>query len=79
LSLGIVDLEDGRPDRAVQRLEPITSGWEGAPQALFYLGEARMALRDRRGARQAYEACLKIASPQDPVGAEAKRRLDGLR
>jgi arylsulfatase A-like enzyme/predicted Zn-dependent protease len=79
LSLGIIDLEDGRPDRAVQRFEPITSGWEGAPQALFYLGEARMALRDRRGARQAYEACLRIASPQDPVGAEAKRRLDGLR
>jgi predicted Zn-dependent protease len=79
LSLGIIELEDSRPARAVQRLEPIAGGWEGAPHALFYLGEAKIALRDPGGARRAYEACVALLPAQDPMAVEARRRLDSLR
>jgi hypothetical protein len=79
LSLAILDLEDGNAARAIERLEPITDGWEGAHQALFYLGEARMAIADRAGARRAYQACVDTAPRGDPVASEATRRLDALK
>ena len=77
--MAILDLEDGNAARASERLEPITEGWAGAHQALFYLGEARMALADRAGARRVYQACVDAAPRGDPVATEATRRLDALR
>jgi len=79
ISLGILELEEGRPERAVAWLEPVTQGWDGAPQALLYLGHARMALLDRAGARRAYEACIEMAPRGAPVAAEARRFLESLR
>lgn len=79
LSLAILDLEDGRPQRAAARLEPIGTGWPGAYQAQFYLAEARRATGDAEGARQAYEACLATAPAGSPVRAAAARNLAALR
>jgi tetratricopeptide (TPR) repeat protein len=79
LSLAILDLEDGRPQRAAARLAPIGTGWPGAYQAQFYLAEARRASGDAEGARQAYEACLAMAPADSPVRAAAARQLAGLR
>jgi len=75
LSLAILDLEAGNSMAAIRRLEGLTTGWEGAAQAWFYLGEARTAAGDRQGARRAYAEAARIARPDDPIRREAAKRL----
>jgi arylsulfatase A-like enzyme/Tfp pilus assembly protein PilF len=75
LSLAILDLEDGRPRQAIERLEKIAEGWEGAHQAQYYLGEARLAVGDAAGARRAYESAVRLAPAGDPIRELAAARL----
>jgi tetratricopeptide (TPR) repeat protein len=79
LSLSILDLEEGHPQAAVERLEAISDGWAGAPHALFYLAEAKRLLGDLEGAIRAYRACLEQARPDDPIREEARQQLASLR
>jgi tetratricopeptide (TPR) repeat protein len=79
LSLSILDLEEGHPQAAAERLAAISDGWPGAPQALFYLAEAKRRLGDLEGATSAYRACLAQAQPNDPIREEARRQLASLR
>jgi arylsulfatase A-like enzyme/tetratricopeptide (TPR) repeat protein len=79
LSLGILDLEENQPDRAIERLQGLTGGWPGAPLANFYLGEARRMSGDIEGARRSYQASLALAPADHPIREEAGRRLAALR
>jgi cytochrome c-type biogenesis protein CcmH/NrfG len=47
LSLAILQLEAGEVEEAVRRLEPLTSGWEGAAQAQAYLRAAQRRLASK--------------------------------
>ena len=47
LSLAILQLEAGQVEDAVRRLEPLTSGWEGAGQAQAYLRAAQRRLASK--------------------------------
>jgi tetratricopeptide (TPR) repeat protein len=63
---------------AAQRRYKEATNWDpGSAEAFFKLGEVDEKLRDRNGARAAYEKCAEVASDAKMV-AEAKRRLDKL-
>lgn len=78
LSLSILDLEEESPRRAIERLETLPVDWPGAAQADFYLAEAKRAIGDLEGAREAYRACVRRLPPDDPIRATALRRLADL-
>ena len=78
LSLSILDLEEESPRRAIERLATLPVDWPGAGQADFYLAEAKRAIGDLAGAREAYGACVRRLPPDDPIRATALRRLADL-
>jgi arylsulfatase A-like enzyme/Flp pilus assembly protein TadD len=79
MGIAMIDLEAGRPREAAARLERLASGWPGAYQAQFYLGEAYHRLGDTARARAAYAASIAAAPPGDQVTNAARRALATLR
>jgi len=75
MGVASIDLEAGRARDAAARLQPLASGWPGAYQAQFYLGEAYRRLGDAARARDAYAASIAAAPPGDPVKDAARRAL----
>ncbi|HJN75208.1 MAG TPA: hypothetical protein QGF58_14870 [Myxococcota bacterium] len=70
-----VELAAGRVDAANARLEAVCKK-KGAPaDAWFYLGEARAALGDAEGAREAWAKCAEKATKRNPLRATAEDRL----
>jgi tetratricopeptide (TPR) repeat protein len=64
--------------QAAQRRYSEATKWDpGSALAFFKLGEVDEKLRDRNGARAAYEKCVEVASDAKMV-AEAKRKLEKL-
>jgi arylsulfatase A-like enzyme/Flp pilus assembly protein TadD len=75
MGVASIDLEAGLARDAAARLQPLASGWPGAYQAQFYLGEAYRRLGDAARARDAYAASIAAAPPGDPVKDAARRAL----
>jgi tetratricopeptide (TPR) repeat protein len=64
--------------QAAQRRYAEATKWDpGSALAFFKLGEVDEKLKDRAGARAAYEKCVEAASDAKMVN-EAKRRLEKL-
>ena len=78
LSLAMIDLEEGRLQDAVSRLQSIPRDWDGAYRTQYFLAEAYERLGDRQQARAAYSACLAEAPRSDPLASAARGHLAQL-
>lgn len=70
-------LKRGKLQAAQRRYSEATKWDPGSADAFFKLGEVDEKLKDRKGARAAYEKCVEVASDAKMV-AEAKKKLEKL-
>jgi tetratricopeptide (TPR) repeat protein len=70
-------LKKGKLQAAQSRYRDATRYDPGSAEAFLKLGEVDERLKDRNGARAAYEKCAEVASDAKIV-AEAKKRLEKL-
>jgi tetratricopeptide (TPR) repeat protein len=77
LNTGDFYLKKGKLQAAQRRYLEATRWDPGSAEAFLKLGEVDERLKDRNGARAAYEKCAEVASDAKMI-AEAKKKLEKL-
>jgi len=77
ITAGDFYFKKGRYNAALWRYTEATKWDPGSSEAFFKVGEADEKLKDRKGARDAYQKCADL-DPNGKLAIEARRRLEKL-